>query len=144
MRTWKKNGQDIWACDLVPVVTLLLGTIHALVIVHHQSQRLMHFGATAHPWDQWITQVNAHPVAPKQNPCGGRGLFLDHFLAGQLMVGCPNVHSHKAQWDVLGPYPDVIPNLSMQDFALLNQFWADFQTSSLRAPLAVDKYNLVV
>jgi putative transposase len=40
----------------VPVVTLLFKTIHAFVIVHHASRRVMHFGVTEHPTDARISQ----------------------------------------------------------------------------------------
>jgi putative transposase len=52
----KTHGKDIWACDFVPAVTLLFKTIHAFVIVHHGSRRMVHFGVTEHPTDEWITQ----------------------------------------------------------------------------------------
>jgi len=52
----KTHGKDIWACDFVPVVTLFFRTIHAFVIVQHESRRVVHFGATKHPPDEWITQ----------------------------------------------------------------------------------------
>ena len=52
----KTHEQDIWACDFVPVVTLFFKTLHALVIVHHASRRVVHVGVTDHPTDEWITQ----------------------------------------------------------------------------------------
>ena len=52
----KTHGQDIWACDFVPVVTLFFKTLHAFVIVHHESRRVVHVGVTDHPTDEWITQ----------------------------------------------------------------------------------------
>jgi putative transposase len=52
----KNHGQDIWACDFVPVVTLFFKTLHAFVIVHHASRRVVHLGVTDHPTDEWITQ----------------------------------------------------------------------------------------
>jgi putative transposase len=52
----KNHGQDIWACDFVPVVTLFFKTLHAFVIVHHASRRVVHIGVTDHPTDEWITQ----------------------------------------------------------------------------------------
>ena len=58
--TWstflKTQGQDIWACDFVPVVTLLFKTLHVFVIVHHASRRVVHVGVTVHPTEEWITQ----------------------------------------------------------------------------------------
>jgi hypothetical protein len=50
------HGKDIWACDFVPVVTLFFQTIHAFVIVHHESRRVLHFGVTEHPVDEWMAQ----------------------------------------------------------------------------------------
>ena len=50
------HGKDIWACDFVPVVTLFFKTLHAFVIVHHASRRVVHVGVTDHPTDAWITQ----------------------------------------------------------------------------------------
>jgi transposase InsO family protein len=52
----KTHGQDIWACDFVPVVTLFFKTLHAFVIVHHERRRVVHVGVTDHPTDEWITQ----------------------------------------------------------------------------------------
>jgi transposase InsO family protein len=31
-------------------------TLHAFVIVHHESRRVVHVGVTDHPTDEWITQ----------------------------------------------------------------------------------------
>ena len=52
----KTHGQDIWACDFVPVVTLFFKTLHAFVSVHHESRRVVHVGVTDDPTDEWITQ----------------------------------------------------------------------------------------
>jgi putative transposase len=52
----KTHRQDFWACDFVPVVTLFFKTLHAVVIVHHASRRVVHVGVTDHPTDDWITQ----------------------------------------------------------------------------------------
>ena len=38
------------------MVTLFFKTIHAIVIVHHDSRRVVQVGATANPTDVWITQ----------------------------------------------------------------------------------------
>jgi transposase InsO family protein len=50
------HGKDIWACDFVPVMTLLFKTLHAFVIVHHESRRVVHVSVTDHPTDEWIAQ----------------------------------------------------------------------------------------
>ena len=38
------------------MVTLLFNTIHAFVIVHHESRRVVQVGVTDHLTDEWITQ----------------------------------------------------------------------------------------
>ena len=60
-------GKDIWAFDFVPVVTLFFKTLHAFVIVHHGSRRVVHVGVTDHPTDEWITQQlrDATPLEEK-------------------------------------------------------------------------------
>ena len=52
----KTHGQDIWACDFVPVVTLFFQTAYAFVIIHLGSRRIVHVNATHHPTDAWIAQ----------------------------------------------------------------------------------------
>jgi hypothetical protein len=49
------HGKDIWACDFVPVVTLFFKTLHAFVIVHHESRRVVHVAVTDHPTDEWTS-----------------------------------------------------------------------------------------
>jgi putative transposase len=64
----KTHGKDIWACDFVPVVTLLFKTIHAFVIVHHESRRVMHIGVTEHPTDAWLTQQLRDATSFEEKP----------------------------------------------------------------------------
>ncbi|MCC7360113.1 MAG: hypothetical protein IT317_11580 [Anaerolineales bacterium] len=45
----RTHGQDIWACDFVPVMTLLFKTLHVFVIVHYASRRVFHVKGSAHP-----------------------------------------------------------------------------------------------
>ncbi len=52
----KTHGQDIWACDFVPVVTLFFQTLYAFVIVHLGSRRVVHVNVTDHPNDAWVAQ----------------------------------------------------------------------------------------
>jgi putative transposase len=60
-------GQDSWACDFVPVVTLFLKTLHACVMVPQASRRVVHVGVTNPPTDAWNTQPvrDATPFAEK-------------------------------------------------------------------------------
>ena len=52
----KTHGQDIWACDFLPVVTLFFQTLYAFVIVHVGSRRVVHINATVRPTDEWVAQ----------------------------------------------------------------------------------------
>jgi len=52
----KTHGKVVWACDFVPVVTLFFKALHAFVIVHHESRRVVHCGVTEHPTDEWVAQ----------------------------------------------------------------------------------------
>ena len=58
--TWstflKTHGQDIWACDFLPVVTPFFQTLYAFVIVHVGWRRVVHINATVHPTDEWVAQ----------------------------------------------------------------------------------------
>ena len=40
----------------MPVVTLFSQTLHAFVIVQHESRRVVHVGVTDHPTHKWITK----------------------------------------------------------------------------------------
>jgi putative transposase len=62
------HGQDIWACDFVPVVTLFFKTLHAFVIVNHESRRVVHVGLADHPTDEWITQQVRDATPFKEKP----------------------------------------------------------------------------
>jgi putative transposase len=61
----KTHGQDIWACDFVPVVTLCFQTLYAFVIVQVESRRVVHLNVTDHPTDVWVAQPlpEATPLA---------------------------------------------------------------------------------
>jgi putative transposase len=72
------HGQDIWACDFVPVLTLLFKTIHAFVIVHHESRRVVHFGVTEHPTDEWMAQQLREATPPGETPKQLNGLHHDY------------------------------------------------------------------
>ena len=58
--TWstflKTHGQDIWACDFLPVVTLFFQTLYAFVIVHVGWRRVVHINAKVHATNEWVAQ----------------------------------------------------------------------------------------
>jgi transposase InsO family protein len=97
----KTHGKDIWACDFVPVVTLFFKTIHAFVIVHHESRRVIHFGVTEHPTDAWVTQQlrEATPFdeKPKYLICDNDKKYGDGFERLAKASGIEVIHTpHEA------------------------------------------------
>lgn len=52
----KNHSKDIWACDFLPVVDLFFGQIYAFFLVELSSRRVVHFGVTRHPTDEWVAQ----------------------------------------------------------------------------------------
>ena len=59
----------------MPVVRRLFKTIHALVIVQHESRRVVHVGVTEHPTDKWITQQLRDATPFEEKP---KSLICDH------------------------------------------------------------------
>lgn len=59
-QNWKtflhNHAKDIWACDFLPVVDLFFGHLYAFFIVELSSRRVVHFGVTRHPTDEWSAQ----------------------------------------------------------------------------------------
>ena len=93
----KTHGQDIWACDFVPVVTLSFKTLHAFVIVHHESRCVVHVGVTDHPTDEWITQQirDATPFEekPKYLICDNDKKFAPMFERVAQASGIEVIHT---------------------------------------------------
>ena len=50
------HAKDVWACEFIPVITVLFQTLYAFVIVEHGSRRVVHIGVTAHPTDEWTAE----------------------------------------------------------------------------------------
>jgi putative transposase len=56
-RTFLRNhANNVWACDFLPVVDLFFGQIYAFFIIEHGSRRVVHFGVTRHPTQEWGAQ----------------------------------------------------------------------------------------
>ena len=59
-QTWstflKNHGQDIWACDCLPVVDLWFRTLYLFFTIELGSRRVVHFGVTPHPTQVWVAQ----------------------------------------------------------------------------------------
>jgi putative transposase len=99
--TWstflKTHGQDIWACDFLPVVTLFFQTLYAIVIVHVGSRRVVHINATVHPTDEWVAQQlrEATPFADtaKHLICDNDTKFGPVFEAAAKTCGLEVIHT---------------------------------------------------
>ncbi len=59
-QTWaiflKNHTKDIWACDFLPVIDLWFRPIYLFFIVELASRRIVHFGVTRSPTDEWVAQ----------------------------------------------------------------------------------------
>jgi len=59
-QTWstflRNHAKDIWACDFLQTYDLFFRTIFVFVIIELESRRLVHFGVTRSPGDDWVAQ----------------------------------------------------------------------------------------
>lgn len=63
------HAADVWACDFLPVIDLWFRTIFVFFIIELGSRRVVHFGVTRHPSQDWVAQqlreATPHGVGPK-------------------------------------------------------------------------------
>jgi putative transposase len=50
------HARQIWACDFLQTYDAFFRTIFVFIIVELGSRRVVHFGVTRHPTDQWTSQ----------------------------------------------------------------------------------------
>lgn len=50
------HAQQVWACDFLPVYDLFFRPLFILVIIELGSRRVVHFGVTRSPTDEWTAQ----------------------------------------------------------------------------------------
>jgi putative transposase len=59
-QTWstflRNHAQEIWACDFLQTYDLFFRTLFVFVIIELESRRLVHFGVTRSPGDDWVAQ----------------------------------------------------------------------------------------
>ena len=56
-KTFLRNHADgIAAIDFLVVPSISFKLLYVLVIIHHKTRRLLHFGVTKHPTSEWISQ----------------------------------------------------------------------------------------
>jgi putative transposase len=59
-QTWasflRNHASQIWACDFLQTYDLFFRTVFVFVIIELGSRRIVHFGVTRNPTDQWTAQ----------------------------------------------------------------------------------------
>lgn len=59
-QTWaiflKNHAKDIRACDFLPVIDIWFRPLNLFFIVELSSRRIVHFGVTRSPTDEWVAQ----------------------------------------------------------------------------------------
>ena len=50
------HASDIWACDFLPIIDLTFRTLYVFFIIELSSRRVVHFGVTRHPTQEWVAQ----------------------------------------------------------------------------------------
>ena len=59
-QTWatflRKHASQIWACDFLQTYDVFFRTVFVFVIIELGSRRVVHFGVTRNPTDQWTAQ----------------------------------------------------------------------------------------
>jgi putative transposase len=69
----KNYPPGIWACDFLPVIDLFFRTIYIFFIFELGSRRVVHFGVTRHPTDDWVA-----PQLREATPFGQTQRYLIH------------------------------------------------------------------
>ena len=59
-QTWatflRNHASETWACDFLQTYDLFFRTVFVFVIIELGSRRMVHFGVTRHPTDEWTAQ----------------------------------------------------------------------------------------
>ncbi|WP_252501986.1 integrase core domain-containing protein [Sporosarcina sp. Marseille-Q4943] len=67
IQSWKtflqNHHHEMWATDFFTIPTLTFDVLYVLVIIHHKSRKIIHFGVTTNPTAEWTIQQfrNATP-----------------------------------------------------------------------------------
>ena len=57
----RNHASQVWACDFLQTYDIFFRTVFVFVIIELGSRRVVHFGITRHPTDQWIAHNYAMP-----------------------------------------------------------------------------------
>lgn len=50
------HANDVWSCDFLPVIDLTFRTLYIFFIIELSSRRVVHFGVTRYPTQEWVAQ----------------------------------------------------------------------------------------
>ncbi len=50
------HASEVWACDFLPVYDLLFRPLFIFFIIELSTRRVVHYGATRYPTDEWVAQ----------------------------------------------------------------------------------------
>jgi transposase InsO family protein len=67
----RNHASQVWACDFLQTYDIFFRTVFVLVIIELGSRRIVHFGVTRNPTDQWTAQQ-----LREATPFGERPRFL--------------------------------------------------------------------
>jgi hypothetical protein len=62
------HASQIWACDFLQTYDIFFRTVFVFVIMELGSRRVVHFGVTRHPRDQWIAQQLRNATPFREGP----------------------------------------------------------------------------
>ncbi len=71
-QTWatflRNHAGEIWACDFLQTYDLFFRTVFVFVVIELGSRRIVHFGVTTSPTDQWTAQQLPEATCFGQGP----------------------------------------------------------------------------
>jgi len=71
-QTWstflKNHASHIWACDFLPIIDITFCQLYAFFIIELGSRRVVHFGVTRHPTNDWVAQQLREATPFGQHP----------------------------------------------------------------------------
>lgn len=70
------HASQIWACDFLPVYDLYFRPLFIFFIIELGSRRVVHFGVTRSPTDEWTAQMERSAVLREATPYGEAPRFL--------------------------------------------------------------------
>jgi putative transposase len=146
-KTFLKNHQSTtWATDFLTIPTLTFGVLYVLVIIDHQTRKIISFGVTYHPTAQWTIQQfrNATPFGdvPKylvhDNDPIFRSKAFQRFLSSSGITSKKT--SYRSPWQ--NPYAErvigtikrelldhIIPFNQLHLHKLLHEYINDYYTN---------------